>query len=249
VMIFGFGFYLKRSYARAIFFVTVFVVLITEAQTPVTIVFTLERIASTLTGGALALAAAFIFWPVWERDRLPPILGRTFRANRDYLHFLIARLTAGGTFDAEVIAAKRRVEAANTAAFSSLRRLSGDPKNRREGLEHAGALVNGNQRLTRTLNVLALHLSADASLSDASIARFTQLATAALDRLADSVERGAIVPSEFEPLLTQLESELFPRSAPTPREQWVFAQLTRAATELSALLLALESAAPAWNEK
>src|SRR5690606_26449377 len=74
VTIFCFGFFLKRRYALAVFFITLTVVLLTEAHAPVTFAFTMERLGATLLGGALALLAALFFWPVWERDLLPPIL-------------------------------------------------------------------------------------------------------------------------------------------------------------------------------
>lgn len=246
--VFGFAYFVKRNYAFAIFFVTVFIVLLTESRESITIAFTIERVTSTIAGGALALVAAFLFWPVWERDRLPAILAQTFRANRAYLVLLLDRLGAGGSYDSEGIAAKRRAEAANTAAFSSLRRLSGDPKNRREGLEHTAALVNGNQRLTRALNILTLHLAAGAPLTDASIPRFASHATAALDRLAAAAENGAPARNGLDPLLRALEDETFPTHAATARERFVFTQLSHAATELGALLLVLQDAAPAWNE-
>src|SRR6185436_7567515 len=43
VTMFAFGYFLKRNYALAIFFVTLFIVLLTESKQPVTIAFTIER--------------------------------------------------------------------------------------------------------------------------------------------------------------------------------------------------------------
>jgi uncharacterized membrane protein YccC len=217
--VFLFAFFLKRSYAVAIFFVSIFIVLVTEAHEPVTLAFTLERVLTTLAGGLLALVAAFVFWPVWERDRLPGILARTFRA-----------------------------ETANTIAFSSLRRLTGDPQNQREGLEHAAALVNGNQRLTRTFNVLTLHLGQGRLIDPAALAAFRALALATLERLAVATESGTPPAAELEALIRALEGELFPLAPADDHQRWVFAQLGRAATELGALLVVLEHAAPAWQE-
>lgn len=247
ITIFTFGYLVKRHYARAVFFITLFIVLLTESSGPVTIEFTLERLGSTAAGGALALLAAMFFWPVWERDRFPPILAAALRANRAYLRLLIVRLTEGGAYDPVAIAAKRRAETANSTVFSSLQRMSGDPKNRQEGLEQAATLANGNQRLTRALTVLALHLTAGAPLRRPEVAQFAQLAEDALEALARSVEDGA--PADFAPLLTVLEN-FSPRepAGGAPHEHWVFAQFTRAATELSAMLLAAASP-PAIPEK
>jgi uncharacterized membrane protein YccC len=242
---FAFGYWLKRNYALAMAFITLFIVLLTGLSEPITVALTIERLGSTAAGGLLAFAAALLFWPVWERDRLPPILARAFRANRDYLATLVDRLSRGGGFDADAILAKRRAESANGAVFSSLRRLSGDPKNRREGLEHAATLANGNQRLTRALNVLSLHLVPDQPLARAELPRFSALAGDAIEALADSVTRDFAVPAQAETWLRALESDFAPPAPLSEREGWVFAQLTRAATELSALLLALQDAAPA----
>ena len=239
VTMFAFGYTVKRNYAVAILFVTLFIVLLTEAGGPVTVAFTVERLASTVAGGALALLAAMFFWPVWERDRFPPILAAAFRANRDYLGILADRLASGGAYDSPAIAAKRHAEAANSAVFSSLQRIVGDPKNRQEGIEQAAALANGNQRLTRALSVLALHLAPGDPLRRPEIGRFRRLAVAALESLAIAVERAA--PVATDPRLAELENFSPDASAATnPQEQWVLAQLTRAATELGAMVLAAQ---------
>jgi uncharacterized membrane protein YccC len=242
---FGFGYWVKRNYAYAIFFITLFIVLLTGASEPATLAFTVERLGSTFAGGVLALLAAQLFWPVWERDRFPPILAAAFRANRDYLKLLMARLETGNAFDDEAIRAKRRAESANNAAFSSLRRLTGDPRSRREGLDYAATLANGNQRLTRALNVLSLHLVPGKPIAAEILTRFTMPAAAALEALADTIEHGASAPGSTEELLRALEQDLFPARTAPERERWIYAQLTRAATELSASLLTLQKEAPA----
>lgn len=250
VTIFLFGYFVKRNYAVAVFFVTLFIVLLTETNGSVTLAFTVERLASTLGGGALALLAAFYFWPVWERDRFPPILAGALRANREYVRLLLARLASGGSYDTEATTAKRLAEAANSAAFSSLQRMIGDPKNQQAGLEQAATLANGNQRLTRALNVLTLHLAPGTPLTAPTLARFATLADESLDTLAQSVEGTTLAPKRLESLLDSLERLSFPMppadatDEASRRDHWIYTQLTRAATELSALLLAAQESAP-----
>lgn len=248
--IFCFGYFIRRNYAVAVFFITLFIVLLTEANGPVTLAFTVERLGSTLGGGTLALLAAAYFWPVWERDRFPPILAAALRGNRDYLRLLGQRLTAGGAYDAETTQAKRLAEAANSAAFASLQRLNGDPKNQRLGLEQSAALANGNQRITRALTILTLHLTPGLPLARPELDPFLRLVTDALDALADSVERGEPLHDRLDQLAAQLERFRLPvlppgeTDAAAQRDQWVFGQLSRIATELGAMLLTtLESAA------
>lgn len=242
---FAFGYWVRRNYALAIFFITLFIVLLTDATGPVTLEFGLERLAATVAGGALALIAAQIFWPVWERERFPSIQSAAFRANRAYAELLIARLTAGGSFDAEAGQAKRRSEGANAAVFSSLRRMTGDPHRQQEGIETAATLANGNNRVTRALNLLSLHLTPGVPLPHPALPRFAAVAGEALEHLAGAVEQGSNSPDALEALIVRLEGGLFPAAADSERTRWVFGQLGRAATELNALLLALQDAAPA----
>ncbi len=246
-MVFGFGFFVKRNYAVAVFFVTIFVVLLTEATGPVTLAFTAERLISTVAGGALALGAALLFWPAWERDRLPPILAKALRANRVYLDVLALRLAHGGANDAEVTVAKRAAETANSDVFSSLQRMIGDPKNQQERLEQAAALANGNQRLTRAFNVLALHLNPGAPVTHPTVTVFTKLAAEIFETLALSIEIPGSSMSAGVALRQSLNSLKFPAPGVTEndeakRTQWIFTQFGRATTELSAMLLTEEAA-------
>ena len=183
----GFAFWLKRNYAIAVFFITLFVVLITEISTHVTVAFTLERLAATAAGGVLAMIAASLFWPVWERQRLPTLLSCALRENKNYLRVLGQRVAAGGSYDAEVIAAKRAVELANGIVFASLQRMSADPKNQQSRLEEAATLANGNQRLTHALTVVALHLAPGSPLSRPELTRFVDLAEEVFETLAAAV--------------------------------------------------------------
>jgi uncharacterized membrane protein YccC len=248
--IFIFGYWIKRNYGVAVIFITLFVVLLTEATGPVTIALAEQRLGNTLAGGLLALLAAHLFWPVWERERLPPIIVQALRENRAYLRVLANRVVTGGTFDAAAVSVKRKVERANSAVFSSLTRLHGDPKNQREGLEHAATVANGNQRITRALNVLAVHLTPDAPWSDPGIDAFVEIADRAFDLLIAAVEGGMPAPSVVEPVLRALESEPLPLPPDDAgRARWGFRQLTHTATELSALLVAVQNAAPARGEE
>lgn len=249
-MVFGFGFFVKRNYAVAVFFVTIFVVLLTEATGPVTLAFTAERLISTVAGAALALGAALIFWPAWERDRLPPILVRALRANRAYLDLLALRLEQGGANDAEVTVAKRAAETANSNVFSSLQRMIGDPKNQQERLEQAAALANGNQRLTRAFNVLALHLKPGAPVTHPTVAIFIKLAAEIFETLALSLENSHVSNTASVALRQSLNSLKLPapgliENDEARRTQWIFTQFGRATTELSAMLLTEEAASAA----
>lgn len=240
---FGFGFFVKRNYAVAVIFITLIVVLLTEAHETVTLAFTAERLASTVAGGVLAVLAAMFFWPVWERHRLPPVLAAALDANRDYLRLVNDRLVAGGPYDETAIAAKRRAEAANAAVFSSLQRMMGDPRNQQEGLEHVAALANGNQRITRAYTVVALHLGTPIR-GTGEVAAFAQLAEATLERLSRALRVGTAPDPELAGVADALRAFEFPALSAEPAVAvWLVAPLARVATELDALILAAEQIA------
>jgi uncharacterized membrane protein YccC len=259
VAAFLFGFFLKRNHTIAVVFITLFVVLLMEAEAkqPVTLEVTFERLAFTAAGGALALIGALAFWPQWERSRFPALLSGAMLATRDFLLVLMPRLAAGqAAYGEEVARAKKRTERANSEAFQSLQRMYADPQNRRAGIERAAVLANGNHRLTRVLNVLMLHLTPDAPPIPRPVLReFGRCAARTLETLATASQR--LIPrdesdftdpddecvdlsaaaAELACLRLSLPADADPASADGAHERSVFAHLGRAGTELIALLM------------
>jgi uncharacterized membrane protein YccC len=204
-----------------------------EATGPVTLALTLQRLGFTLAGCLLAVVGAIVFWPVWERDQMPPLLAEALRANRVLLDALLGRMEgqeAGGL--KQVVEAKLQAQRANSLIFSSLNRMAGDPKIHRQGLEEAAALANGNLRITRWLNAGSVHLQEDLPLLPLS--PFRQAACASLEALAAVVEGGD--PETLAQAQAALEAASLP-GAIDVRATWVLGQLAKTGTELSAMLL------------
>jgi len=74
--------------------------------------------------------------------------------------------------DEDLLLYRRSAESANSEAFSSLRRMTADPRSRREGIEQAAALANGNQRVTNALSVVTVHLNDQRTRHPEILARF-----------------------------------------------------------------------------
>ena len=245
VACFIFIYFLKRNYGVAVVLKTHIVVLLTESSGRVELSFTIERLASTTAGGLLALFAALVFWPMWERERFPPLLAQALRANAGYLQALARHLAEGAAYDTAAVEAKRRAEAANSTVFSSLQRMMGDPKIRQDRLEQAAALANGNQRLTRGLNLVALHLSPPAPELGRELAAFAGSGAKALEAIARHLTEES---ADLEEARRALEEAPLPdlstpaADAGGQRRGWIGAQFARAGTELTAMLLA----ASAW---
>jgi uncharacterized membrane protein YccC len=233
---FLFALFLKRRYDVAVVFLTIMVVLLTEIGGPVTWQLTLERLACTLAGGGLALLAAHLFWPSWERDRFQPLMSEALLASCTYIKLLCRSLREGTGRGPEFIPAKRRLETANAEVFASLRRMYGEPKNRTDILQDAAAMANGNLRLTRVLNVLLLHLSNKPSaVREPALAEWEEAACSALEVLAATPESNE---QALQQALSRLEEVDFGSSYGNRNpESWVSTQLARASTELSAMLI------------
>ena len=234
LVVWAFTFELKRDYTRAVFFITLLMVLQMEATGPQTMVLTVQRLSLTMAGCMAAILAALTFWPVWERDRLPPLLAEALRANAALLEAVCQSLGAGQSVGRwALIQARRRAEQANSAVFSSLNRLAGDPKVLQEGIAHWAALANGNQRITRWLIASSIHLEAGAPAL-AGLEPFALEAAGALEALA----RHATGPEEdLAPVRARLEASALPKAG-EPRTAWVASQLQLAGMELSAMMLA-----------
>jgi len=234
---FFFALFLKRRYDVAVVFLTVMVVLLTEIGGPASWQLTFERLACTLAGGGLALLAAHIFWPAWERDRFQPLMSEALLAGREYIKLLSRRLREGTGRGPELIPAKRRLETANSEVFASLRRMYGEPKNRADILQDAAAMANGNLRLTRVLNLLLLHLAnKPPPVIESALAEWEEAASSALEVLAATREE--CDEQALRLALSRLEGvELGGSGADQKHDSWVFTQLARASTELSAMLI------------
>lgn len=239
---FLFGYFLKTRYGVAVVFVTLMVVLMTESQHPVTLAFTLERMGSTLAGGLLALGAALVFWPSWERGRFPAIFSKALSANRTYFDCVIRHLREGLSEGEEIARARHHAESTNSDAFSSLRRMIGDPKNQQEGLQNSAALVNGNQRIIHALSAIVLHLDRQRSQYPELLGRIEALAGSAFETLValenfvtPEIPAAHVIAALQEFELPEIDSQ---HSDPQHfREPWVLPLLFRSITELNAMLV------------
>ncbi len=242
---FLFGYFLKRNYGVAVIFITLMVVLMTESHQSVTLAFTLERMGSTLAGGLLALGAAWIFWPMWERGRFPAIFSKSLTANREYLNIVLSHLREGIREDDSIIQARQAAESANSEAFSSLRRMIGDPKNQQDGLQKSAALSNGNQRVIHALSAIALHLDSRRSLYPEALEHIGQLGDTAFETLI-AMETFVTPEVPAAAAMRALQSFQLPEISPehrdpaTFRDPWVLPQLFSIITELNGMLVIVQ---------
>src|SRR6185369_8183942 len=98
--------------------------------------------------------------------------------------------------------------------FSSLQRMSADPKNQQLRLTEAATLANGNQRLTQALTVIALHLTGGVPLARSDLTEFVRLATRAFNALISAQQTEAFKGD----VLNEIRIALDQFSLRTPKE-------------------------------
>lgn len=231
VMAFCFAYFLRRRYGLAVFFVTIMIVLMTEAVMPVHLDFTVARLLATLAGGALALFAAFFLWPKWEHEQSPRIIAAALRANRTYLEAVVAHLIHGEPFTGPVVLAKREAERANSRAAASLQRMLAEPARRKANVEQVAALTTYNQRLTRAVTVLGQHLNQRIGFTQPGIAASAAAADEGIESLVSRLENG-------QPATTMPWPNIELPSDASADELMIYGGLTKIVTEIEAMTLA-----------
>jgi uncharacterized membrane protein YccC len=217
---------IRRNYGYGITFLTPLIILLIGMASTDPWADLGERVAYTIVGAALALAAGYLLWPRWERDQLRDRLARAIHANRDFVMALLEQLAHGSTGIPDVVKLRQQAEIAVANADAGFQRMLAEPKHRsgpRGGLLPVGfALLVYLHRLCRHGIALAgLTQGAEPHASDlppavalprAPLARLAELAQAVLGDIERVVSEGrAPVPwPGISSRLAELIAELTP---------------------------------------
>lgn len=159
-----------RSYRLFTFFLTPVFVLIAERH-PGDWWTAAARAGDAVVGGVIALVAALVVLPSWERTRLPEAIDGMVKAVSAYRDAVVASLDLQGAeqradIERSIAAARRAAGIAIGEAETSLERWMAEPLRRAEQGETAMQLVTHARRLANactTLDVRALHGVDDAA--------------------------------------------------------------------------------------
>ena len=153
-----------RSYRLFTFFLTPVFVLIAERH-PGDWWTAAARAGDAVVGGVIALVAALVVLPSWERTRLPEAIDGMVKAVSAYRDAVVASLDLQGAeqradIERSIAAARRAAGIAIGEAETSLERWMAEPLRRVDQGEAAMQLVTHARRLANactTLDVRALH--------------------------------------------------------------------------------------------
>ncbi len=187
----------KKSYALYGLFVTPLFVLLAESSAAGGAHLVQVRIIDTLVGGAVAILAAYLMWPVWERDRVFAYIGSSLERSRDYLQAVFGNQ---GTHERQ--AARRALGLAHGNAEASFERFLAEPHELAQ-IEPMMVTLSQARRLGAASVGLSVLRAGDVSQVPAQV---SARLTAALDELAASA-RERRVPAELGDLRALLPAE------------------------------------------
>jgi uncharacterized membrane protein YccC len=214
VLLFATFLVIRRNYGYGITFLTPIIILLIAQASLDPWVDLAERVGYTLAGALLALAAAYLLWPQWERDQLRDRLQRVVQALQRYLDGVLQGL-AGTAVSPETLASLRRqAELGLANADAGFLRMRAEPGDRAELLSVAFALLVYLRRLCRHTIALSLQQQA-VPLPPEPLTKFRQLMSAALADLGKVVGEGRMpVPwPGLEPQLEELVLQMSPGTA------------------------------------
>jgi len=225
--------YVKRHYGTGIFLLTVLVILQLEVTTPVTLGLTLERLGCCVLGSVLAVLAAWRLWPVWEEQRIRPLLATALHLSGDYMKALLEAIHREDRFPSrELLRDKLQTEVAHGRTFGCLARMAKEPAERRTSLAASAALANGNLRLVHILNSMLARLGQqDLPHQSLDLSGLAACAETVLSNMAHSLDGSAAPTGDCQRLcpfrLRTLET--------TEADAWVAARLGHAAVEMEGM--------------
>jgi uncharacterized membrane protein YccC len=228
------AYYLRNNYKVGVFYSTVMMVVLMQLSQHASWSLIGWRVLSTLLGALLAFAASYAFWPVWERQRFPVLMGKAVNGVKNYLEQVILFYNGRLPPHESWYKGRRLAEAANNTLFSSVQRMHEEPVHAQSRVDTCFALVGIIIRITREITSIAL-LAQQAKNREPSqvLELFSEHASVLLTQLTTRIgeEQGAPEP-DFEPLKKILRN---PRFTNNEQHHMVVIELEKIIFELEAL--------------
>lgn len=146
----------SRNYGTYVFFWTPMIILLLDIQSVGDGMVALQRVANTLTGGLLAMAAIYLFLPQWDKSHLPEQIAKTLAANRRFVRVVRQMYSRKPNLAIEIKPIRQQANRECINATAALQRLAGEPPSKRINDKQFSDLVLYNQQLCNILTALSL---------------------------------------------------------------------------------------------
>jgi len=209
---FLFTYFQARNYTVAVVFVTMMLVAMLEMSEPIDWHIALYRLMATAIGGLMAITAAYLLWPSWDRMQFAARMAQAIQFNRNYLLQIGHELETRAGFHARVIADHRKAEVENINTLEAIKRMALEPGTTKKAVQLAQTLAYHNAKLTRELTAFSAFLPGlTTSFEFPEAHQLISECAQALDTIAQAVKEGkplAELHPQFHSLCQQLKTEL-----------------------------------------
>jgi len=154
--------WLRRKYATAVVFITIFVLCVFNLGTHHGVAAMVPRLIDTLIGSGLAIIVVRLLWPDWQHKRLPGLLNTAFEKNAAYFEAIISEYEqhdAEDDFDYRV--ARRQAHRADNALALAWQDMQLEPHKYQYLREQSFTLTYLNHALLSYLSALGAHRDMD----------------------------------------------------------------------------------------
>ncbi len=151
---------IRRRYGYAMTFLTPLIILLIGMSSANPWIDLADRLAYTIGGAALALAAGYLLWPQWEHEQLRQRLARAIDTDREYIAAVLAGLARREAAGPALAPLRRQSELAIANADAGYQRMLAEPRRRQAPVEIGFALLIYVHRLCRHAIALSAQLGA-----------------------------------------------------------------------------------------
>lgn len=185
VCAFGTFLFIRRHYGLGVTMLTPMILLLLGVLVPRSGMLILARGTDTVLGAILALAAAYLLWPAWQKRALVPQCRTALVANCEFLAAVLGATRDGRTVRPEIMQARQRAERETDNADAVFQRMLAEPAHTRSAVRPALEFTTYLRRLTE--HTLALAVALDGQSLPQAGAEVLQTLLGRLDAAAKMV--------------------------------------------------------------
>jgi len=153
------AYFLRNNYKVGVFFVTIMMVILMQISQQASWELIGWRVLCTLIGALLAVVASYVFWPVWEKKRFPPLMEYALLQNKNYLQRVLQHYNNENTLGESWNKFRRIAEASNNHVFASVQRMVQEPEHIQSNVDLSFAMAGVTIRLSREITSIALTIN------------------------------------------------------------------------------------------
>lgn len=203
----AFFYWLRTNYSVAVIFITTFVISAFNLISPdAGVHIMIPRLTDTLIGASLSFLSIRFLWPGWQYRRMPELISKAMKTNRDYLQAIISEYRETSADDLEYRIARREAHLADNELAQAWNSMRQEPRSKQKLMEHAFTLTFLNHALLSHLSALGAHRETHTTLN---LSHITNPIIRVLSEDGDYLtNKENVIPTDLSPLLLELKGQI-----------------------------------------